>query len=318
MSTDLVIPDLASITTAELNRHPGLIADAIDVAQQLARTAALMQRWPEMERAIDALIERQKLIVSWWVESVRPAGPDRGERTSFTAVEAERMLGVGKRRISDYRRALATPDYRLKLIMRARKAALREPEDPSATRATPARDGPDFWPTPVSLIDAMTTHLLPRLPPGPVWECACGDGRLAEAMERAGRQVWQSDRWPPPGVLARDFLTSLPPADPSVLVITNPPFNLASPFIARGLALLDQRLIGGLVLLLRHDHLAALGRVDVLNRATVELHCNWRPLWIDDSEGAPRWSFAWVTWLPVPTRAPPVYLASAEGHEASP
>jgi hypothetical protein len=66
-------------------------------------------------------------------------------------------------------------------------------QDPSARRPTPKRADKDFWPTPPELQVALIRHVLPLLPDGPVWECAAGDGVLADALIEAGREVIQSD-----------------------------------------------------------------------------------------------------------------------------
>ena len=54
--------------------------------------------------------------------------------------------------------------------------------DPRCTlRAQPERNGSDFrWPTPRCLTRALIEHVLPYLPRAPIWECAAGDGRVAE------------------------------------------------------------------------------------------------------------------------------------------
>ena len=151
-------------------------------------------------------------------------------------------------------------------------------------------------------------YVLPVLPDGPIWECCAGDGRLARAIKGAGRTVLASDLYPQDGTPALDFLTGDPPRRArKAIVITNPPYNQSDEFLARGLALLDAGQTAGLVLLLRHDHLMAGGRTVIFNRATQEFHCNWRPVWIPDSDGNPRWSFHWLVWH-AGSRQPPHYL----------
>lgn len=185
--------------------------------------------------------------------------------------------------------------------------------DAAALRGQPSRDGPDFWPTPHSLTTALVRFVLPDLPPGPIWECAAGDGRLVKALRAVGRSVLATDLYPQDGSTARDFLIAEPPQNVGqAIIITNPPFNQTDAFLTRGLALLDSGQVSGLVLLLRHDHLMAATRTSELNRASREVHCNWRPIWIDDSEGNPRWSFHWVTWWHHGSRQPPLYLSEQE------
>jgi hypothetical protein len=62
-----------------------------------------------------------------------------------------------------------------------------------------------------------------------------------------------------------------------------------------------------LVLLLRLDHLQAGSRADAFNRATLEVHCNWRTLWAEDRGESGRWSSHWISWLNQARRAP-LYL----------
>jgi hypothetical protein len=164
-----------------------------------------------------------------------------------------------------------------------------------ALRPQPKRLGADRWPTPVSLIDALIRHVIPTLPPGPVWECAAGPGDLATALRNAGRHVVASDLH---GDSDRciDFLHDDPPAHDLAAIVTNPPFNQLDAFIVRGLHHLDRAATQALVLLLRHDAFMAAGRVDALNRASHVLGCNWRARWIPLSTASPRWAFSWVTW----------------------
>jgi hypothetical protein len=184
--------------------------------------------------------------------------------------------------------------YRRQIILGAHRAAALAPDtgDPAMLRPQPERDGPDCWAMPDDLIAAFIAYVLPLLPEGPIWECAS----------------FVSDRYPQDETPPRDFLTVGPPAR-GVIAATNPPFNALNEFLARGDALLDARAIEGFVLLLRHDHLTAAERVGVLNRATFELHCNWRPTWIAGTEdNSPRHSFCWVGWLPDQPRLAPRYL----------
>jgi hypothetical protein len=170
--------------------------------------------------------------------------------------------------------------------------------DPASLRPQLRRDGHDFWPTPRCLTEALIKHVLPELPTAAIWECAAGDGRLAQALHAVGYTVLASDIEPrAEGIERRDFLTEGPPSS-GLVVATNPPFCAIDRFLARGLHLLDAGLIAGLVLLVRCDTPTAARRADAFNRAAGTLTCCWRPVWIEGSKGNGRWSNAWVWWLP--------------------
>ena len=145
----------------------------------------------------------------------------------------------------------------------------------------------------------LIEHVLPYLPSAPKWECAAGNGCLAEDMRAAGHIVLASDIEPRgPGIERRDFLRDEPP-QAGLIGVTNPPYeDLLTPFITRGLELLDRGMLTGLVLLWRWDHYMAGERVDAINRAALVQLCSWRPTWIPGSKGNGRWSFAWIVWLP--------------------
>jgi hypothetical protein len=110
--------------------------------------------------------------------------------------------------------------------------------------------------------------------------------------------VFASDLYPcAQGIARHDFLyDDVPDAARGAIAVTNPPYSQLDKFIIRGLALLDHGTIPALVLLLRLDHLQAKERVDVLNRAALVVHCNWRTVWIKRSKGNGRWSNAWIVW----------------------
>jgi hypothetical protein len=172
--------------------------------------------------------------------------------------------------------------------------------DPSARRPTPKRTDKDFWPTPPELQVALVRYVLPLLPEGTVWEPAAGDGVLADALTRAGREVIQSDIDPQRrGILRRDFLKDDPPPEGSIL-ITNPPFNIIDEFCTRALQLLDSGHLKAVVLLYRADKASTQDRIEMFNRAAHELTVTARTKWIPGSGGSeksPRWWFTWITWL---------------------
>jgi hypothetical protein len=104
--------------------------------------------------------------------------------------------------------------------------------DPTSIRPQPARAGPDYQPTRGCLSDALVRCVLPELP-GPIWECAAGNGRLDTAMRAAGRTVIASDLFPAAADIQRhDFLHDPMPALACGSVIaTNPPYNQCNAFI---------------------------------------------------------------------------------------
>jgi hypothetical protein len=184
--------------------------------------------------------------------------------------------------------------------------------DPASLRPQPRRYGHDFWATPACLTKALIGHVLPNLQRGAMWECAAGDGRLAQALCGAGYTVLASDVEPRSGgIEQRDFLRDEPPQN-GLIAVTNPPFNKINHFLARGLQLLDGGLIASLVLLVRSDALTAATRANIFNRAAGILTRCWRPVWVEGSNGNGRWSNAWVWWRPDYPGPPAAYWLKPE------
>jgi hypothetical protein len=174
--------------------------------------------------------------------------------------------------------------------------------DPTARRPTPKRADKDFWPTPPELRTALIRYVLPLLPAGVVWECAAGDGVLADALMQGGREVILSDIDPQRrGIMRLDFLKDDPPrATRGAILITNPPFNTADEFRERALRLLDSGHLQAVVLLFRADKANTQERAADFNRAAHELTITARTIWIppaDQKKAGPRWWFVWITWL---------------------
>jgi len=186
---------------------------------------------------------------------------------------------------------------------RVRRRKIWSTPDSTARRPQPRRADFDFWPTPPDLAAALIQHVLPLLPPGPVWECAAGDGHLVDSLTAAGRTVIASDiQRQRPAFIRLDFIKDSPPAESrGAIAITNPPFagsGIGDSFLARTLELLESGWLSGAVLLQRADAGGTHGRVEIFNRAAAEVTCCWRPRWIPGTKGNGRWWFAWFVWLP--------------------
>lgn len=93
-------------------------------------------------------------------------------------------------------------------------------------------DGPDFFPTPGWATRALIDN---ERFEGSIWECACGDGAMAQELKAAGYSVTATDLFPRGyGKSGVDFLAATKPVDN---IVTNPPYNVAEAFVAQGLTL---------------------------------------------------------------------------------
>ena len=122
-----------------------------------------------------------------------------------------------------------------------------------------ARIERDNYPTPAWVIDALAEHV--ELRGLTIWEPACGEGHMSEALKAAGcARVYSTGivngYSGQDGVL--DFLSGRTPDLPRCDgIITNPPFGpkgkTAEAFIACGLQLIANGYMDFLALLLPHD-----------------------------------------------------------------
>lgn len=97
-------------------------------------------------------------------------------------------------------------------------------------------DGPDFFPTPrwatFALIDNEKFT-------GDIWESACGDGAMSVVLEETGCRVRSTDLYKRGfGEAGHDFLNAKKRAGN---IVTNPPYNCAEGFVARGIELADRK-----------------------------------------------------------------------------
>ncbi len=97
-------------------------------------------------------------------------------------------------------------------------------------------DGLDFYPTPAWATYALVEN---ERFEGDIWECACGDGSMARALDRTGMRVIGSDLFDRGfGETGHDFLASKRRA---ANIVTNPPFHSAEGFVAQCLELAEAR-----------------------------------------------------------------------------
>lgn len=74
--------------------------------------------------------------------------------------------------------------------------------------------------------------------PGFIWECACGNGNLASYLIKNGFKVYATDlKDRGYGIRGIDFLQSSANAD---IILTNPPYSLATEFIEHALKILPE------------------------------------------------------------------------------
>lgn len=115
--------------------------------------------------------------------------------------------------------------------------------------------GPDYFPTPrwatYALIDNEKFT-------GDIWESACGDGAMSLVLEETGCSVRSTDLYKRGfGESGHDFLDATNRAGN---IVTNPPYNCAEGFVARGTDLADRKF----ALLLRLAFLEGANRANTI------------------------------------------------------
>jgi hypothetical protein len=154
-------------------------------------------------------------------------------------------------------------------------------------------DGPDFFPTPAWATRALMDN---ERFEGSIWECACGDGAMAQELKAAGYHVTATDLFPRGfGKSGVDFLAATNPVDN---IVTNPPYNVAEAFVAQGLTLARRKV----ALLLR------LAFLEGANRArTIFLEHPPARVWVfseritfymkgAEQSGSGTTAYAWFVW----------------------
>ena len=153
----------------------------------------------------------------------------------------------------------------------------------------------DFMPTPASATLALVLAEQDRWRKlGRLWEPACGNGKMAAVIKRAGFDVACSDIVDRgyPGTIKQNFLDFEAPLGRAV--ITNPPYfgGLPEKFVLNALRLRVPYV--ALLLKANYLHAARAHRLFDRWRPARYYHLTWR---IDfTGEGASPWSMTWFCW----------------------
>lgn len=148
----------------------------------------------------------------------------------------------------------------------------------------------DLYETPEWVTLALMPHVREL---GCIWEPAAGSGKMVRALEKAGRFLVHSDI-----ATGDDFFQARFPMGGADGIITNPPYESATEFVTRGLALMENAQ-GVLALLLRTDFDHATTRQFLFGKCrqfSKKLVLTKRIQWFEDSKGSPSFNHAWFIW----------------------
>lgn len=146
----------------------------------------------------------------------------------------------------------------------------------------------DLYETPEWVTLALVPHL-PFSSPDIIWEPACGNGKMVQALQSKGFEVLPTDI-----ADGADFL-AFNSAPLCRAIITNPPYAMAREFIEKALEL-SQFVVA---MLLRTDFDHAKGRTHLFKDCpyfSKKLVLTKRIVWFDDKKAAPSFNHAWYIW----------------------
>lgn len=156
----------------------------------------------------------------------------------------------------------------------------------------------DLYETPPEAVRALLK--VEQLPES-IWEPACGPGSIVGVLRRAGHKVYATDLvdYDCPESSARvDFLMEQRPQFPIGAIVTNPPFKLATEFVAHALTLCPR-----VAMLLRLAFMESSRRSAILDGghlARVHVFRNRLPMMHRNGWEGPKssssMSFAWFVW----------------------
>lgn len=151
------------------------------------------------------------------------------------------------------------------------------------------RSESDFYPTPSDVTVALMKFLdLPK--DFVIWEPACGEGHMVNAIEGLGYEVIGTDIQ-----TGTDFLNTTLPDERIDWIITNPPFSLADRFIET-----CKEFDRPFALMLKSQYWHAKKRLPLFEqcRPTHILPLTWRPdfLFKTRGGGSPLMDVCWCVW----------------------
>jgi hypothetical protein len=154
------------------------------------------------------------------------------------------------------------------------------------------RQANDSYQTPSWVTDALSPHLQ-RLALH-IWEPACGDGAMADALTALGYRVHASDI-----ITGDDFLKAKSlPSDAIQGIVTNPPYSIGQAFIEHALQLTKP--VGGVVaMLLRCDYDHAKTRRHLFADCPAfakKIILTKRIVWFQRPGAAPSFNHCWCVW----------------------
>lgn len=148
----------------------------------------------------------------------------------------------------------------------------------------------DFYPTPPDCTIALMDFL--KLDPCIVWECACGNGAMANVIKTYGHKVIETDI-----ATGNDYLHSSRIAD---AIITNPPFNLSQQFIEKALGEVNI-----VAMLFKSQYWHAKKRISLFEKhpPSFILPLTWRPDFLyqerklGEKSASPTMEVLWTVWI---------------------
>lgn len=163
-------------------------------------------------------------------------------------------------------------------------------------RSAVDRSKTDFYETPeactVALLDFLEQKVHLIAGEDRIWECACGDGKMARVMEGRGYSVVGTDLHDMAyGESGVDFLKASRECE---CIITNPPFSIAGEFIKHALELHKP-----CAFLLKSQFWHARSRLELFQEHTPTyiLPLTWRPDFLyGRKSGSPTMECIWTVW----------------------